>query len=250
MGLLVPAPAQAGLFELLFGGRQRPQPAMPMPAAAIPAPQALSAAPSRPATGGGSRIFCVRLCDGFHFPIDGAGSRGDAELLCSAGCPGTEVAVFRGPATAIESAIDMRGRRYSDLPEAFSYRTSLKPGCGCRRDEGYAALMQRILDDPTLRRGDIVVAMDGARVFLPAAPTKMAWTGSDFIDIRKPGALSAQAFKQVERTLGPTFDVAARRPAEAIRTVERRENEIVVTPIAAAIRGSGPRVIMDAPFAR
>lgn len=252
LGLLAPAPAQAGLFELLFGGRPQPRQAapLPMPAAAIPAPQAMPDASSRPAASGGSRVFCVRLCDGFHFPIEGAGSMRAAEAMCAAGCQGTDVALFRGPATAVEAAVDQRGRRYGELPEAFAYRSSLKPGCGCRRDGGYAELIRRILDDPTLRRGDIVVTTEGASVFSPASATKMAWTGADFVDIRRPGALSAQAFKQAERTLGPTFDVAARRPQESIRTVERRDNEIVVTPLAAAMRGSGPRVIMDAPFSR
>jgi hypothetical protein len=252
LGCIAPSPAQAGLFELLFGGGQRPRQAapMPMPAAAIPAPQAMPGASPRPTASGGSRVFCVRLCDGFHFPVESAGTLRAAEALCAAGCPGAEVAVFRGPATAVEAAVDQRGRRYGELPEAFSYRVALKPGCGCRRDGGYAYLIRRILDDPTLRRGDIVVTQDGASVFSPASATKMAWTGADFVDIRRPGALSAQAFKQAERMLGPTFDVAVRRSPDIIRAVERRDNEIVVTPLAAAIRGSGPRVIMDAPFAR
>ena len=171
-------------------------------------------------------------------------------MLCAASCPGTEVAVFRGPANAVEMAVDQRGRRYGDLPGAFSYRTALTPGCGCRRDGGYAELMRRILEDPTLRRGDIVVTQDGASVFSPVSPTKVAWTGADFVDIRKPGALPSQAFRQAERLLGPTFDVASRRAGDTIRVAERRDNEIVVTPVASVMRGSGPRVIMDAPFAR
>lgn len=247
---LSPAPASAGLFDLLFGGGQRTPARVPVPAAALPAPAAAPAATTRSQPSGGSRSFCVRLCDGFHFPIEATGPRATAEVLCAASCPGTEVAVFRGPATAVENAVDARGRRYADLPAAFSYRTALSPGCGCRRGGGYAALIRQILDDPTLRRGDIVVTPDGASVFAPVTQARVAWTGADFVDIRRPGALSSQAFRQAERVLGPSFDVARPGAPETIRVAERRDNEIVVTPGGIGMRGTGPRVIMDAPFAR
>ncbi len=189
-------------------------------------------------------MFCVRLCDGFYFPLEGGGR--SPEAMCAASCEGTETAVFRGPATAVEFAVDARGRRYSDLPAAFSYRTALKEGCGCRRTEGYAALMRRVLDDPTLRKGDIVVTQDGASVFSPAASTRGAWSGADFVDVRRPGALAAGAYRQAERVLGQAVAEAPRGRQEPIRTAERRPMEIVVTPM----RRLEPRVVMDAPFER
>ncbi|MHB2169290.1 DUF2865 domain-containing protein [Alsobacter sp. R-9] len=241
--LLAVTPAQAGLFELLFGSSTRPAPPAggfsPMPAPGDPA--------LPPANAGGGRVFCMRACDGFYFPVEGA-ARGAAESLCAASCPNQEMAVFRGPALAPEAAVDARGRRYGDLPNAFAYRTGLREGCSCRRDEGYVAAMQRILSDPTLRRGDLVVTLQGASVFSPANPSRSAWTSADFLDVRRPGALPAGLLRQAERMLGPGFDTAARRPEEPARVAGRRANEIVVTPTPASLRRLEPRQVGEPAF--
>jgi len=99
------------------------------------------------------RTLCVRMCDGFYFPISYAtGSTDfahDAEI-CAASCGGdARLFYYPNPGGNIESMLDMTGRAYASYPVAFRYRKTLVPGCQCRpqpwteaeraRHRGYAA---------------------------------------------------------------------------------------------------------------
>jgi Protein of unknown function (DUF2865) len=82
------------------------------------------------------RTLCVRLCDGFYFPISfatrGNGLARDAEQ-CTASC-GLEARLFYhpNPGGSVEGMTDLLGRAYSALPTAFTYRKTLVTGCSCR----------------------------------------------------------------------------------------------------------------------
>jgi hypothetical protein len=116
-------------------------------------------------TGGGATSYCVRLCDGRYFPLPrnaGSVSMSSAQI-CSAMCPAAKTAVFNG--SAIERAVGDNGKSYSSLQNAFLYRDKTVSDCTCKHggQPGVASLDAR--DDPTLRRGDIVVTRDGPMVF-------------------------------------------------------------------------------------
>jgi Protein of unknown function (DUF2865) len=82
------------------------------------------------------RTLCVRLCDGFYFPISfatrGNGLARDAEQ-CTASC-GLAARLFYhpNPGGNVEGMTDLLGRAYSALPTAFTYRKTLVAGCSCR----------------------------------------------------------------------------------------------------------------------
>lgn len=86
--------------------------------------------------GGTYRTLCVRLCDGFYFPISGAATLGslsrDADA-CSASC-GAEARLFYHPSVGgdVETMVDVTGMAYSSLRNAFKYRKTLVEGCRCR----------------------------------------------------------------------------------------------------------------------
>jgi hypothetical protein len=88
---------------------------------------------SRPST---YRTLCVRLCDGYYFPISAAATQDtlvhDAEM-CSASC-GSEARLFYHASGGGDagSAIDLTGMAYSALPNAFKYRKALVENCRCR----------------------------------------------------------------------------------------------------------------------
>jgi hypothetical protein len=101
--------------------------------------------------GGGSyRTLCVRLCDGYYFPISGAtGSGGlarDADL-CASSCA-TETRLFYQPSGEgdVAAAVDLTGMGYSALPNAFKYRTTLVPECRCRPQPWSQSELQRHQD--------------------------------------------------------------------------------------------------------
>jgi hypothetical protein len=99
------------------------------------------------------RTLCVRLCDGFYFPISDGVRRerlySDSHQ-CSQRCDG-EARLFYYPTTggSPETMIDLAGHRYADLPNAFRYRKALVDACTCKpapwsqesaaRHERYAA---------------------------------------------------------------------------------------------------------------
>jgi hypothetical protein len=103
------------------------------PGGVYPGDRSDVAGPSVPAT---YRTLCVRLCDGFYFPISFAvpesGFNRDAEQ-CRASC-GPEARLFYhlNPGGSVETMFDLAGRAYSALPTAFTYRKTLVAGCSCR----------------------------------------------------------------------------------------------------------------------
>lgn len=82
------------------------------------------------------RTLCVRMCDGYYFPISFATSRGgldaDAEK-CSASCGGqARLFFYANPGGDVGSARDFTGLHYEALPNAFKYRKTLVEGCQCK----------------------------------------------------------------------------------------------------------------------
>lgn len=82
------------------------------------------------------RTLCVRLCDGYYFPISSAASQDtlvhDADV-CSASC-GSDARLFFHPSQGGDaaSAVDLTGMAYTSLANAFKYRKTLVEDCRCR----------------------------------------------------------------------------------------------------------------------
>jgi len=165
----VPAPAAQAqdFFSALFGGgigRARPpQPYVSMPFAnedgSMPAPR--SEMRPRYSAGGGGQAFCVRTCDGRYFPATGSDNASRA-ASCNSFCPASETRVVYGG--NIDSAATDNGKPYSELPNAFRYRTEIVAGCTCNGKDQTGLAPVKIENDPTLRKGDIVAGEDGLLV--------------------------------------------------------------------------------------
>lgn len=82
------------------------------------------------------RTMCVRMCDGYYFPISSSTMRGafhrDA-AKCKSSC-GDDSRLFYMPASDPdpERMVDLTGRSYAALPTAYVYRKRLIDGCSCR----------------------------------------------------------------------------------------------------------------------
>jgi hypothetical protein len=151
---LVSAPLGAAASERRVGSGFE---LLPLVAPHAPAAHAAPAPAPRP--------ICVRLCDGYFFPLPAAsGPTADAETACHAQCPSTRVALYflPGQSDRLEDATNARGETYSALPAAFRYRSAGAPACGCRRTGEPALAYWR---DPTLKSGDALMTADGIVVF-------------------------------------------------------------------------------------
>ena len=111
--------------------------------------------------GGGGLAYCVRTCDGRHFPITGSDNQSRAQA-CSSLCPASETKVVYG--SSIDDAATDNGRPYTELPNAFRYRNELVSGCTCNGKDALGLAQIKIEDDPTLRKGDIVAGENGLLV--------------------------------------------------------------------------------------
>jgi hypothetical protein len=114
-----------------------------------------------------ARAFCVRLCDGYFFPLPSASgpfAAGEEEANCRALCPAASVALYHlsGAANEITEATSASGEPYAALPTAFRYRAVAPAACGCRH-AGEAGL--DYWRDPTLRSGDAVMTSEGVVIF-------------------------------------------------------------------------------------
>ena len=82
------------------------------------------------------RTICVRLCDGYFFPISNAASSGSfrSDLArCEQTCGGTPVRLFVHPTSTEtnEDMQDLNGMPYRRLKTAFRFRSTFDAGCKC-----------------------------------------------------------------------------------------------------------------------
>ena len=151
---------EPNFFERLFGGGQGAPPP--------PDQQQYEMNTHRQATEGsprygGSRVVCVRACDGFFFPLP-SNRREGAEDMCQALCPSTQTLVyFMSGDGVIERAGNREGKPYTELPNAGKYKKSFDPACSCRKaDESWATALQPAENMLKSGRGDMIVTEEKA----------------------------------------------------------------------------------------
>jgi hypothetical protein len=145
-------------FDFLFGTlRKMATPAQPdnNDKLAVPGPEPVVGPP---------KAFCVRLCDGYNFPIAHHANATPVEL-CEAMCPGSRTSIFQGP--VIDDAYSEQGTRYGDLANAFVYRQHLVPDCTCNGKDGFGLASIDAENDPTLQPGDVVATASGLMAYTP-----------------------------------------------------------------------------------
>ena len=97
---------------------------------------------------GGTRTLCVRVCDGYYFPIEfnAASSRFDTD---AAACQsmyaedGQAELFVQANGDDVADATSLSGQRYGDEPYAFAYRQDYAPACVTQLHAGMSALARR-----------------------------------------------------------------------------------------------------------
>jgi hypothetical protein len=183
IGLTATGVARAqGFFDFLFGGSQQqsppPQnPELPPPSPGIGRVAPAPLGPERVNEGAGSTghtvAFCVRLCDGQHFPLEQMGSTTPVET-CRAICPSSQTKVFFG--AEIDGAKASDGTHYTDLKTAFLYRKQLFANCTCNGRDAFGLVPLDAKTDPTLRPGDVVSTKEGLETYSGKTGNSSAFT--------------------------------------------------------------------------
>ena len=167
--MAMPNAARAeGFFDFLFGGPDRwvapsqsyqhPPPPAPRPGRVAPAPLGQESVTEGGGSTGHAVAFCVRLCDGHHFPMEQM-VKGTPAETCRAICPYSKTKVFFG--AEIGAAVAQDGQHYANLDTAFVYRKQLVSNCTCNGKDAFGLAPLDVKTDPTLRAGDIISTKDG-----------------------------------------------------------------------------------------
>lgn len=92
-----------------------------------------------PAGQTGYRTVCVRLCDGFFFPISYQTSADNFERdssSCMRQCAApARLYVYQNPGSDVEQATSVGGQPYTKLKTAWRYRKEFVEGCSCKQAE-------------------------------------------------------------------------------------------------------------------
>jgi hypothetical protein len=189
------AAPQRGFFENLFGGN-------PM-FGGVDVSQ-----------GGTFRTLCVRTCDGYYYPISFATTSarfGEDEQTCRATCPASEVALYSHRTNEdVRQATAINGRLYTELPNAFKYRTHYDQTCSCRKVGQSWADALGGTKDTTVERGDIVVTDEKAKALSQPRvdPRAARQQQQQPAQAAPPAAAAATPATTVDqrsiRTIGPT----------------------------------------------
>lgn len=109
-----------------------------------------------------SQTVCVRLCDGYFFPLPTAADDiVSQEQACNSLCPDAPTEVYYRNGENIEESVSASGKLYSALPASLRYRAASDGTCACHRNTiAYAPLK-----DVTLRHGDAIMTPAGFLVF-------------------------------------------------------------------------------------
>jgi hypothetical protein len=155
---------------------------------------------------GGRVTYCVRTCDGYFFPLSNStGSDKGDELACNSLCPTSETKVYIGQiGTDIDEArARQTGRRYAQMRDAFTYRTSLSASCTCSVSGVGLTNAASVARDGTLRAGDVIMTPKGMRVFVGG---QMPYREANFTTIdrsRQIAVGSREALRRLEQASLP-----------------------------------------------
>ncbi len=100
------------------------------------------------------RTLCVRLCDGYYWPISYSATRdqlGVDAQQCEASCGSPARLYIHRTGGGVEEMADLYGKPYAELPTAFLYRKKFIAACRCKPEpwsaEAQAEYKQR---EPTV----------------------------------------------------------------------------------------------------
>jgi hypothetical protein len=135
--LVSPGDAQGWPWDLFGSGQNKRDRSWDAPLHSVGPPSQSSQEVERGkhSYSGTYRTWCVRLCDGFYFPISHSTTRGrfsrDAKK-CEVGCPQKSRLFVQRTSGEVDDMTDLEGEAYRDLKNAFRYRQEYVADCTCR----------------------------------------------------------------------------------------------------------------------
>lgn len=190
----------------------------------------------------GTQTVCVRLCDGFIFPVGRLRDPADLpvhQAACAAACPGSRTDLFTlaSGRTEYEQAVSLAGQPYLSASWANLYRRKRVAECACR-PPGATGPLPSAGEDRTVRAGDVFATQDSAEVV-----TAVTRDGPILADYREAGIAEVRR-RAIEGRVGAIrrdTDAAAFR--RVMRLAENRAARIRTAEVQVArLRMDGAEV--------
>jgi len=175
------------------------------------------------------RTLCVRLCDGYYFPISNSTPRRqlyEAAEQCQSRCDSeTRMFYTSSNSSTVKAARDMEGRSYGKLRNAFVYRKKLVKGCSCRAKPWSVAERIRHRSYADVKTGPKLASADTAAPEVTSRPDNTVTQpqepepvgGIDPMPIAQP-----RPVRRYRRVLAEPPRRVVRRPTVRRRQVTRR----------------------------
>jgi hypothetical protein len=190
---------------------------------------------------GGYRTLCVRLCDGFYFPISAAAQPGEFprdEETCQAACGSPAMLfVYKNGDGSPETMTSLDGKPYASLATAFKHRVSYDASCTCtpspwteasaERHRLYAAQQAALTGD---RASETKVAALASAVHETRKQTR-ARTGADLVASRSAEVIAGAPRQRIE-TGSVRKAAVAREPT--VRAKVRATERVRIRPVRPA----------------
>ncbi len=164
--------------------------------------------------------YCVRMCDGYYFPVGTGYDNFDKhEAACNSVCPSAQTRVYvASNGTDDIGKASHRGQVYAKLGTAFSYRQQRSKTCSCNAASsagGLGMFSPTYENDTTLSRGDVIVTNIGLKAF--KGGESFPHRTNEFV-----AASSAKSLTSSERLSLSRLTDGGRRMSASQRREERR----------------------------
>lgn len=203
----------------------------------------------------GYRTLCVRLCDGYYFPISSAAVPGEFardEATCQSSCSSPAMLfVYKNADGAPETMTSLDGKPYTSLATAFKHRVSYDASCTCTASPWTEAAAERhrlYATEAAVKSGDLSAEPQRRELAVAVAETTRktrARTGADLVASRAGEVIAGGPRQRIETTAARN-KAAARAPVvrAKVRNADRRNVRAVrqadmkrALRAAAAVRG-------------
>jgi len=199
----------------------------------------------RPA--GSFRTVCVRLCDGYYWPVSDAApmSRFQRDrAACESSCEQPSKLYFQPSGTSDAGKLmGLDGKPYAALPEAFAYRKSMQPSCRCRAEPWSASEMERhrlYAGSPPLAPQPVAQTKPVSAADIGDEPDAAEVADTD-IQAGNPAAIAYAKYPLLDRAMSTTPD--AQNPINALvlpplthPALARRRTPVTLSPASGPVQ--------------
>ena len=121
---------------------------------------------------------------------------------CSSFCPASQTKIYSG--STIDHSVGPDGKRYTELPTAFTFRDKIVAGCTCNGKDAFGLVTPSVDNDPTLRTGDIVATNTGMMAYSGSSTGQTPGRGvhADRILSGRAERRAPAALRDQDRSLG------------------------------------------------